>query len=171
MIMSTAPINPANTPVKAKTEADRIPMSVPLQRLQVVDIPGYHTHWMRGTPERIQQALRAGYTYVQDDEVQLNYKGLASSPLGGGNSDLGSQVSVPAGRTDEHGQTIRLILMKLPIDLWNADQKALDDRQDKIAEALRTGQIGQERAGAGSDTSNRYIPKGAANRNIFIRRT
>lgn len=169
--MATTPVNPANAPTNAKTEADRIPMSVPLQRLQVVDIPGYHTHWMRSTPERIQQALRAGYTFVQDDEVQLNYKGLASSPLGGGNSDLGSGVSVPAGRTDERGETVRLVLMKIPLQFWDADQKALDDRQDKIAEALRTGQIGQERAGAGNDASNRYIPKGASNRNIFIRRT
>ena len=169
--MATTQINPANDAPKAKQEADRIPMSVPLQRLQVVDIPGYHTHWMRGTPERIQQALRAGYTFVKDEEVQLNYRGLASDPLGGGNSDLGSNVSIPAGRTDEKGETIRLVLMKLPIQFWNADQKALDDRQDKIAEALRTGQIGQENAPGGNDTSNRYIPKGAANRNIFIRRT
>lgn len=164
-------INPANTPTTSKSEPDRIPMSVPLQRLQVVDIPGYHTHWMRGTPERIQQALRAGYTFVQDDEVQLNYKGLASNPLGGGNSDLGSNVSVSAGRTDEKGAVVRLVLMKLPIQFWTADQKALEDRQDKIAETLRTGQIGQESAPGGSDNSNRYIPKGAANRNIFIRRT
>jgi hypothetical protein len=126
---------------------------------------------MRGVPERIQQALRAGYTFVQEDEVQLNYRGLASNPLGGGNSDLGTQVSIPAGRTDEKGDTIRLVLMKLPIQFWNADQKALDDRQDKIAEALRTGQIGQENAPNGGDNSNRYIPKGAANRNIFNRRT
>lgn len=163
-------VNPANTPVKTKAEPDRIPMSAPVQRLQTVDLPGFHTHWMRSTPERIQQALRAGYTFVQDEEVQLNYKGLASSPLGGGNSDLGSQVSVPAGRTDDQGQTVRLILMKLPLDLWDQDQKAMDNRQDKIAEALRSGQIGRENSPSGTDQAERYIPQNSSNRNIFKRR-
>lgn len=167
--MATTP-NPANTPSTAKTEPDRIPMSAPVQRLQVVDIPGFHTHWMRSTPERIQQAIRAGYTFVEDSEVQLNYKGLASSPLGGGNTDLGSQVSVPAGRTDDRGDSVRLILMKLPVAFWNADQAAIDARQDKIAEALRTGQIGREGAPSGTDQSNRYIPETARNRNIFVRK-
>ena len=27
------------------------------------EIPGYHLHWMRGTPSRISQALRAGYEW------------------------------------------------------------------------------------------------------------
>jgi hypothetical protein len=167
----TDSINPANNPSKAKADPEWIPMSAPVQRLQVIDFPGFHTHWMRSTPDRMAQALRAGYTFVQDDEVQLNFKGVASSPLGGGNTDLGSQVSVPAGRADEQGNSVRLVLMKLPLELWNTYQKSLDKHQDRVAEALRTGQLGRETAPSGSDQTQRYIPESARNRNIFTRRT
>lgn len=163
-------INPANEAPKAKRDPGRIPMSAPVQKLEVVNIPGFHTHWMRGTPERIQQALRAGYVFVKQDEVDVNFKGIAGSPLDGGNTDLGTNVSIPAGRTDERGESIRLVLMKLPLELWDEDQKAMEARQDQVAAALRGGQAGMENAPGGSDLSNRYLPSRGNNRNIFVRR-
>jgi hypothetical protein len=160
-------LNPANAKeVTPQAAPARIPMSVPVQRLQVPEIPGYHTHWMRGTPERMQQALQAGYVPVKSEEVAVNYRGLADNPEIGGNTSLGSSVSISAGRADANGQPIRLILMKLPKALWDEDQAAIAAQQDKTAEALRSG------SGAipqGADISNRY--QGIQNRNIFTRRT
>jgi len=160
------PANPANAKTVApKAAPARIPMSVPVQRLQVPEIPGFHTHWMRGTPERMQQALQAGYVPVKAEEVAVNYRGLADNPEVGGNTSLGSSVSISAGRADANGQPIRLILMKLPAALWDEDQAAIAAQQDKVADTLRTG------SGAvpqGADVSNRY--QGAQNRNIFTRR-
>jgi hypothetical protein len=39
-------------------------MSLPLQKLEMPKIPGFHTHWMRAEESRVRQAMRAGYTYV-----------------------------------------------------------------------------------------------------------
>lgn len=161
------PVNPANPKeVAPQAPAARIPMSVPVQRLQVPEIPGYHTHWMRGTPERMQQALQAGYVPVKAEEVAVNYRGLADNPEVGGNTSLGSSVSISAGRADANGQPIRLILMKLPKAFRDEDQAAIAAQQDKVAETLRSG---NGTVPQGADVSNRY--QGAQNRNIFTRRT
>jgi hypothetical protein len=40
------PINPSNR--SASPERKRIPMAVPVQKLSVPDIPGYHLHWFQG---------------------------------------------------------------------------------------------------------------------------
>ena len=153
--MSQTPVNPANAPVKAKVERDRIPMSLPQLKLAVPEIPGYHLHWMRGTPSRISQALRAGYEFVNDGEVEVlghNVAGIQS-----GNTDMGTRVSVLAGQgVGEDGREERLYLMKIKQEWWEADQKALEDRNEQVAAALRGGQMD---AGAGGDASNRYIPE------------
>lgn len=172
--MEQKPQNPANAPQKAARDFKRIPMSTPVQKLEVVNIPGFHTHWMRGEPARIQQALRAGYTFVKDEEVLLNSKTIAGNRLDGGNTDLGGNVSIPAGRADERGEPVRLILMKIPLEFYSEDKALEEERQDKIAEALRGGNItnvsGAETAPPGSDPSNRYLPTKGRNSNIFLKR-
>ena len=49
--------NPANKIGKTTSERKRIPMSVPVQRLEAPDIPGHHLHWFVGSSERLQRAL------------------------------------------------------------------------------------------------------------------
>jgi hypothetical protein len=160
--------NPANASVVAPVaDPKRVPMNSPTQRLRVPEISGFKTHWMRGTADRIQQALAAGYTFVSQDEVALNYRGLAEDPTVGGNTDLGSRVSISAGRTDDSGNVVRLILMKIPVKFADEDKTAYENHQESIAEALRSGTTGIKTA-PGSDTSNRYT--GTENRNIFNRR-
>ena len=153
--MSQTPVNPANVPQKAKVERDRIPMSLPQQKLAVPEIPGYHLHWMRGTPSRIGQALRAGYEFVNEGEVDVIGHGVAD--IKSGNTDMGTRVSVSAGQhVGEDGNEERLYLMKIKQEWWESDQKALEDRNEQIAATLRGGQVD---GGAGGDTSNRYIPE------------
>jgi len=149
--------NPADTGRKAeKAERARIPMSIPQQKLSVPEIPGFHLHWMLGTPSRIAQAKKAGYDFVDPEEVDVVNTGLADDLSKSGNTDMGSRVSLVAGgTTGDDGQEQRLYLMKIPQEFWEADQAALEDRNEQIATTLRGGQVD---GGSDGDTSNRYIP-------------
>lgn len=156
--------NPANEPEKRLPQRERIPMSLPVQKLAVPEIPGYHCHWMRDEPQRIAQALRAGYEFVQDDEVDLNTVGLGNSDDDSGNQDLGSRVSYVSG-TNQQGGAQRLYLMKLPLDYWLADQKALGERQEQIAAQLR-GDQGFTEPGQAGEAGTRYS-RGEQRTNMF----
>ena len=61
--------NPANSFEKSSVDRTRVPMSTAQQKLSVPEIPGFHLHWMMGSPSRIAQAMKAGYTFVDPDEV------------------------------------------------------------------------------------------------------
>lgn len=157
-------INPANAAPKKSVERARIPMSVPMQKLQVPEIQGYHLHWMLDQGGRIQQAIRAGYEFVEQEEVELNNFGLADDASKSGNTDLGSRVSISAGADlGQDGTEQRLYLMKIRQEWWEEDQRQLEARNEQIAASLRGGT-----PDAGSnDPSHRYIPdahrKGVSN--------
>jgi hypothetical protein len=142
--------NPANALEKASAGRGRIPMSVPRQKLQVPDLPGYHLHWMLGTAARLAQAQQAGYTFVGQDELDVTNFDLAGDAEDSGNTDLGTRVSVVAGGTSaESVEAVRLYLMKLPLELWEEDQKLIGDRNEQTAATLR-GDVAIE---------NGYIPE------------
>lgn len=155
--------NPANaeqTPAAART---RIPMSVPIQRLQVDELPGYHLHWMLGTPERLMQAQKAGYDFVSHDEIHVNNLQLGGDAATSGTTDLGTRVSTLAsigssGETDGSGQPLRLYLMKIKEDWYLEDQRILEQRNDSIAAALTAGMTGSQNDAAG-DAQHRYVDK------------
>ena len=149
-------MNPAN-PIKGDPrERTRVPMSLPAQRLAVPDIPGYHLHWMLGTPSRIQQALKAGYEFVDPDEADVTNFGLADDASKSGNTDMGSRVSVVAGSdAGEDGREQRLYLMKIKQEWWESDQKILEDRNEQVAAILRGG---QDLSANPHGSDNRYIP-------------
>jgi hypothetical protein len=144
-----AKANPANAP--EKRVARRIPLALPTLKLETPEIPGYKLHWFRGTAGRIQQALNAGYEYVERDEIQINHHGLADDYEKDGNSDLGTRVSQPAGDTVEGG--VRLYLMKIRQEFWDEDQKLVDGRHEAIANSLRRPKASPM---DGGDTSNTY---------------
>jgi hypothetical protein len=152
-------INPANTEQKTLAERKRIPMSVPVQRLEAPDVPGYHLHWFNGTPERIQRAIDGGYEFVDERDMQLNSVGLGNESTHSGNTDMGSRVSVISGQeVGRDGQPIRLILMKIRQEWYEEDQKLVDDRNELVAASLRGGTIGSEKDQA-NDTNHRYVDK------------
>lgn len=148
--------NPANTPIKRVTEATRIPMSLPQLKLGVPDVPGFHLHWILG--KNIPRALRAGYEFVEFDEVDVANTGIADNPEVSGSTDLGSRVSILAGtELDETNQPERLYLMKLKLEWWEADQAAQLQRSEQIAQQMRSGMPGGD---AGLDNSKRYLKAG-----------
>lgn len=150
--------NPANPAGASLSEKRRIPMSVPVQRLQVDEIPGYHLHWMRNTPDRLAQAARAGYEFVGENEIYVNATGVGSSTEQGGNDDMGTRVSRISGDgIGNDGQPEMLILMKIREEWYQESVKILEERNDSIAAALRGGDLGMD--GSHGDPSNRYIDK------------
>lgn len=121
----------------------RTSMSVPQMKMTVPDIPGYHTHWMNDDQGRIERSLRAGYQFVESDEVVMHDFSLAGDSTKTGNQDMGSRVSMVVG-TKEGGAPARAYLMKIKIELWNADQKLQQEVNDNISRALRAGKIGTD---------------------------
>ena len=141
-------------------ERTRIPMSVPVANLAVPEIPGYHLHWFRGEPQRIQRAQEAGYEFVNKGEVLVNNKSLGSDPASDGNTDMGTRVSHISGSDlADDGQPQRLYLMKIKEEWWIADQKALTaegSRLDGVRKALLGGRIGSESQSA-PDRAQTYV--------------
>lgn len=153
--------SPANN-IDAPKERTRNPLGAPRQQLSTNDIPGYKTHWFRGTEQRLQAALDGGYEFVQKQEV----RGRNSHILGGatetdGNTDMGSRVSHISGETlDAQGQPERLYLMKIRQEWFNEDQEMKEERNQALLRALKKGSIGAEKDESSSDTAARYAKVG-----------
>lgn len=160
--------NPANAPRKQVTEATRIPMNLPGTKLSVPEIPGYYLYWFLG--QNIPRAMKAGYEFVTDEEVDMVNTGLADDASKQGNTDLGSRVSAIAGGLVEGtAEPQRLYLMKLRQEWRDKDVRALEAVNDRVAAALRGGQAiaGQGNAPAETDLdrASRYLKKG---QDLFI---
>lgn len=154
--------NPSVSPGKTVAERKRIPMNLPMLKLQVPEIPGYHLHWMRGDPQRVQQALNAGYEFVGKDEVAITSVGPGGDATKSGDSDLGDRVSVAAGGVGDDGQAVRLYLMKQKMEHYIEDQGIVNERNDKVAASLtsqyRTGLVGGMAEGEKlEDAQQRYV--------------
>lgn len=139
-------------------ERKRIPMSVPVRRLEVPNIPGYHLHWFTSDPQRIARAKAGGYDFVTEDEMQLAQGGLGSVSTHSGNQDLGSHVSIVSGRNEE-GQTERMILMKIKQEFYEEDQLLLEARNQSVADSLNSGTTGQAGAADKGEQGFRYVDK------------
>jgi hypothetical protein len=134
-------------------------MGLPNLKLAVPDLPGYYLHWHRGA--NVRKALKAGYTHVEDYELDIEQTGVANASDISGSSDMGSNISIPAGASDTISDTNlepeRLYLMKLP---WEWHEKDMMDRtkaNESIAATLRAGLIGAE---GDSDRNKRYMKAG-----------
>lgn len=154
--------NPTVASGKTRAERQRIPLSVPVRKLEVPPIPGYHLRWMRGTVQRLAAAERAGFTFVTTDEVDINNTLLGGDATQSGNTDMGSRVSISEGGEVENGQAVRLYLMKQPMEFYLEDRGILNKRNDSIAASLtaqyQTGQVGGRADGeAAGDAQHRYV--------------
>ena len=151
--------NPANAQAKRVTEATRIPMSVPHLRLEVPKVPGYHLHWFLS--QNIPRALKAGYTYVDEEEVDVVSTTLGNGAEESGSTDMGTRISVVAGGIIE-GTTDaqRLYLMKLPEEWREKDMAALEAVNEGVAKALRSGNAPGPNGQAAADDGRKYMKTG-----------
>lgn len=156
--------NPANPRATRVTEATRRPMSLPQLSLQVPEISGYYLYWFIDT--QVDQALQAGYEFVDREEVTLNNRGVANDQTEDGNDDLGSRVSRIAGESQAGNvQAQRLYLMKLRQEWRDKDVADMGARNEAIAAALRGGvSTGNEYGAAPGETptdrAKRYLKAG-----------
>jgi len=147
-------LNPASR--SSGTERKRIPMSVPVQKLSVPDIPGYHLHWFQGTPDRLERALSGGYEFVDEIETSVPDAGLGGTSTRTGNTDLGTRVSMVAGKEiGADGQPIRLVLMKIKQEWYEEDQKLVEQRNQSTIDSL----LGGTQSAGGHDASHRYVDR------------
>ena len=126
--------NPASTPEAKAPVRKRIPMSLPQQRLNVADLPGFHLHWFRES--NIARAMDAGYEIVHRQEITINQHGIASSRDISGNTDLGSNVSVVGNAASSEGAAERLVLMKIKEEYWLEDKALLDEKNALIMASI-----------------------------------
>lgn len=159
--------NPSVENLKPLGDRQRIAMTTPLRKLETNELPGFHMQWLRGTRERIQQALNAGFEFVSPDEVGLNNLDLGGDAAHGGNTDMGSRVSTGegGGELGLDGQPIRLYLMKQRKEYHDEDKAILQRRNDSVVDSLmsqyKTGAVGEGAENAPSETtqdrSTRYV--------------
>src|ERR1700740_1782163 len=107
-------VNPANAPEKRKQQVERVPMDVARLKLAGPEEEGVYRYWHLG--KNVPAALRAGYRFVDENEVEVEEFGLANDRAGNGSTDLGSRVSVSAGASGDQEEE-RLYLMELPMEL------------------------------------------------------
>lgn len=143
-------------------ERKRIPMSVPRQKLQVADLPGFHLHW--ALESRIPAYLQAGYEFVNTDEVHLNQQNIGTDSTISGNQDMGTRVKIVAG-VGADGQPEHLVLMKQKLEWYNDDCRQLEQRNAKILEGIFRGEqiMGAETV-ASVDRDQMYVKKDLTSR-------
>lgn len=145
--------NVANAQKKAVVERDYIPMASGVEKLAVPEKPGFSRRWFRDNPGRIMRAQRAGYQFVHKDEVDVYNTDLGGDAKNSGNTDLGTRVSIVSGEgiNETTGQPNRLILMEIPLHLYERSRQIVEERNDSIADALTGRNI--------EDDENQYIDK------------
>lgn len=114
----------------------RIPMSVPVRKMEVPPMEGFHLHWF--LESNVARAIDGGYEHVNNHEVVLNQSNVGSDTSLSGNTDLGTRVSLVAGINDL-GHPMRQYLMKIPEEWYNEDQKVLEKRNASIMEQIFKG--------------------------------
>ena len=112
---------------------ERVPFGFPQKKLHAPSDDGFHYRvfndgWAK-EPGRIQRAQRAGYEIVE---------GWETLPVG----------------TNDDGSPIKGVLMRIPDEWYEEDQKAKQREVDKIDEAVKKGTIEKQQ----SDL--RYSPDG-----------
>lgn len=130
--------NPANVKQESKgNRRARVPMSVAMRKLEVPEIPGYHTHWIKES--NIPRALAAYYEFVEDREVPINQRNPGLDTEISGNTDLGARVSIAAG-IGADSKPERLYLMKLAEEFWIEDRAKIDGRNASMMGQIFRGE-------------------------------
>jgi hypothetical protein len=116
----------------------RIPFGASQQKLSYPPRPGFHRHWFRDDPGRVERAKAAGYDHVQDP--------LTGQPV----SRLGGVA--------EGGGGLGMYLMEQP-QHWHDEDVALGQKPvDEIDRAIKYGALGREKDGG--EAATRYQPEG-----------
>lgn len=130
---------------KTTSERKRVPFGGHRTRLQTEQRKGYVRRWFNDTEDRIQRALDAGYTFVEDKNANVG-----EGDLHQGNTDLNGKVSKIVSKGG--GNPIRAFLLEIPKAYYDEDQKSKEMRNRMVDDAIRSGTPG------GSTVEKGYIP-------------
>jgi hypothetical protein len=137
------------------SERKRVPMSIPRRKLEVASRPGWVRHWMNDYPGRVQQALAGGYDFVKAGDVDINNSSLGADSTMSGNADMGSNISLVVGTTDQ-GTPLLAYLMEIPEAYYKEDQAVIQDKVDLIDKTIRRHGITAD-GESKLDSENRYV--------------
>lgn len=119
---------------------NRRPFGSQVQKLAYEARAGFHRHWFNNSPGRIDAALAAGYTAVEDKD--------------------GRKVQRIVG-VNEAGDALLGFLMEIPEDWYQEDMARQQTEIDKTDSAIRQGAISGT-----PGVDGRYVP---ASRGISIK--
>lgn len=136
--------SPNKLPDMEAVTGKRIPFNSFTKRLEVF-IPEdsdladkYHLHWFNDERGRIAKAIRAGYQFVEENELAMNE---SVTPR---NQDTTGRVSRVVGTTGDGGTSLRAFLMKIPKHLYEESQEAIAAEVDAVDAVVRRGALKQE---------------------------
>lgn len=115
-----------------------------LQEPEGLDKKKYEYRWINDSPGRIEAAKAAGYTPVETTE---------KTPQG----DVASDHSVVSDRST--GQ--RAVFMKIPRELYDEDQQALEQRNAEVDKAISRQEFD------GKSIDEVYTPKGGGIKSVI----
>lgn len=111
-------------------------------------LPGQHLCWISDYDDgRLQYALECGYTFVRQDEVGISNAGAQVSP----NEDSANRISRHGGLS-ESNRPMRTYLMKIPNEIYEETQAAIQVEADRYNDQLY----------ADPDGANQYRPTSIA---------
>jgi len=159
-----ATITPSSAPAVGPTReeierirATRQRLDGRVEKLKVYGtIPGYHLHIFNEDGARLDEAQRSGYAFVRRSEIQDVGRDVASF-----NTDPGENVRFVVGKRD-NGNPMYGYLMKIPNEIFEDDQQAMEAYNSGVDGAIRRGGVGTKDE-ATSDTKQRYIPTSGTN--------
>ena len=112
---------PVKTSAKPVTREKRKPFGSSIQKLAYEARVGYHRHWFNDLPGRIETALEAGYTHVEDKEGKKVARVVGVSPTGGPQTGY---------------------LMEIPQEWFEEDMAQQQASVDQNDEAIKSGSVG-----------------------------
>lgn len=87
--------------------------------------PGFHRHFINDIDDRVQKALNAGYRIVEDESIQIG------SDYAGKDNPLGR------ARVKHVGKGMKAVLMEIPIEFYEEDQKAKQRLNDERTKTMQ----------------------------------
>lgn len=129
---------------------ERVPFGANRQKLAVrQEFPGFVLRWVNDTEDRLARAEAGGYVFVTKSELGET---LGEGQLHQENTDLNSRVSKVVSKGVD--SPIRAYLMKIKKAWYEADQKAKEEVNQEVDNAIQRGRAG------GAAIENQYTPRG-----------
>jgi hypothetical protein len=127
--MSSTPMMRDRNEIKT-SRPKRVPIHEQRDQMTTSQKVGFVRRWVNDIPGRVDKFLRAGYELVSDKDVTV---GEDNS-----NMALGTGARKNVGRTRQ-GDGTQAILMEIPKELYDEDQKAKAAQVDASERAMKRG--------------------------------